>query len=339
MANSLFFISDIYHGMMSYFIYNKPMMKIIFTLFAPLLLSSCQPDKPLKIGVNNWIGYDPIPFGMEKGFIPKEPFHIVEFASTSDVMSALRQGTIDVAGLTLDEAIIFSHDGYDFSIILVMDISHGADTIIAKPEIKSFSDLKGKKIAVENTALGSFLISRALEIKKMKLEEIEVVHSQLNDHISRFNQPDIAAVVTFEPTKSKLLSLSGHEIFNSKEMKGEIIDIIVVKTELLKSRREDLRKLASGWFKTINSINKDSLPYKTYISKKRNLGFNEIKNSLDGLSFPSLDQNKKFFDSNEKINLFHSRKIISEFLFKKEIILPQNQHKEIQIETGLINSL
>nr|WP_254446599.1 hypothetical protein [Dolichospermum sp. UHCC 0259] len=51
-----------------------------------------------------------------------------------------------------------------------MDISHGADVILGKPEIKDMKALKGKKVGVESSSLGAFFIARALEKNGMSVK-------------------------------------------------------------------------------------------------------------------------------------------------------------------------
>ena len=40
-----------------------------------------------------------------------------------------------------------------------MNISAGADALVVKPQIKQASDLRGKRIGVEQTAVGAYLLS------------------------------------------------------------------------------------------------------------------------------------------------------------------------------------
>jgi NitT/TauT family transport system substrate-binding protein len=59
----------------------------------------------------------------------------LELLSNSDSLQALAAGTVDGAGLTLDEAIGARAAGLDMKIVLVFDISTGADVLLARPEI------------------------------------------------------------------------------------------------------------------------------------------------------------------------------------------------------------
>ena len=65
--------------------------------------------------------------------------------SASDIMHAMRNDVLEGAALTLDETLSLIDDGIDLKVILVMDISNGADVLLAKPEIQSIADLRGEK--------------------------------------------------------------------------------------------------------------------------------------------------------------------------------------------------
>lgn len=69
------------------------------------------------------------------GYYDGQLLRLVELGSTTQVMDALRTGRLDVAGVTLDEALTLAHEGVPISVIWVMNISAGADVIIARPPL------------------------------------------------------------------------------------------------------------------------------------------------------------------------------------------------------------
>ncbi len=69
-------------------------------------------------------------------------------------MDALRVGSLDLAGLTLDEALLLAQEGVPIAVIWVLNTSAGADALLAKPGITTLDALRGKRIGVEQTAVG-----------------------------------------------------------------------------------------------------------------------------------------------------------------------------------------
>ena len=80
------------------------------------LLAGCGPryEPPLMVGTNIWAGCEPLYLARDLGYYDGQPLRLVELGSTTQVMDALRTGRLDVAGVTLDEALTLAHEGADF---------------------------------------------------------------------------------------------------------------------------------------------------------------------------------------------------------------------------------
>ncbi|MBL6973326.1 MAG: ABC transporter substrate-binding protein, partial [Sulfurimonas sp.] len=136
-------------------------MKLLIVFVSILfLMSGCgnNPDeKVFKVGTNIWPGYEALYLAKEEQLY-SENIQVNTYDSATIVLSKFRKKEIDAAALTLDEVILLQDQGYNPIVIAVLDISNGADVLIAKKSIKSLSDLKNKSIGVENTALGSYVL-------------------------------------------------------------------------------------------------------------------------------------------------------------------------------------
>jgi NitT/TauT family transport system substrate-binding protein len=96
---------------------------------------------PLSVGSNQWPGYEPLHLAEKLDLHDGYPIKLVELTSATDVMNAFKYGQLDVAALTLDEVLLLAEDVSDLIVFLVMDISNGADKLIAKFYIKTLADL------------------------------------------------------------------------------------------------------------------------------------------------------------------------------------------------------
>jgi ABC-type nitrate/sulfonate/bicarbonate transport system substrate-binding protein len=72
---------------------------------------------------NQWPGYEPLYLARSLGYFNDKEVRLVEYSSASDCMRAFGNGTVEAAGLTLDEALQLAEDGIAAKIILVMDFS------------------------------------------------------------------------------------------------------------------------------------------------------------------------------------------------------------------------
>ena len=109
--------------------------RLLALVLAALFVAACSaPGTPLRVGSNVWPGYEFLYLAREKGLYD-ESIRLVELASASDVMDALRAGDIEAGALTLDETITLASEGVDLVVVLVFDISAGADVLMTKPSI------------------------------------------------------------------------------------------------------------------------------------------------------------------------------------------------------------
>jgi NitT/TauT family transport system substrate-binding protein len=214
----------------------------------------CNQPEPqvLRLGTNIWPGYEPLYLAKEIDSFPSNKVRLIEYSSASDVIRAFRNKALEMASLTLDEALLLIQDNIPLKVILVHDISNGADTILARPGITSMQDIIGKRVAVESGALGAYVITRALEINKLSLNDIVIKHINVNQHENAYKNNQVDVVVNFEPVRTRLLNQGAKEIFTSKEIHGEIVDVLVVHEEVFNQNRSTLKEIINSWFTALD---------------------------------------------------------------------------------------
>ena len=129
-----------------------------------LLLAGCgrDPEPVLRIGTNVWIGSEPLYLARDLGHLDSRAVRLVEYPSASEVLRAYRNQTIDGMVISMDELLGLAADGLQPKVILVVDVSHGADVVVGRPGMRTMMDLRGRRVAVERSALGAFVLARAL---------------------------------------------------------------------------------------------------------------------------------------------------------------------------------
>src|SRR6202022_307237 len=154
----------------------------------------------------------------ELGYWNADQARLVEYASTSETIRAFRNGTIDGGMMTLDEALLGTEDAADIRVVMVADVSNGADVILAKPEFGGMKDLKGHRIGAETTALGAYVLLRALQLSGLTREDVEIVPLEFSEDEAAFTHGIVDAVVTYEPTGKKLRNAGVQQIFDTNQI-------------------------------------------------------------------------------------------------------------------------
>ena len=293
-------------------------MKLLIVFVSILfLMSGCgnNPDeKVFKVGTNIWPGYEALYLAKEEQLY-SENIQVNTYDSATIVLSKFRKKEIDAAALTLDEVILLQDQGYNPIVIAVLDISNGADVLIAKKSIKSLSDLKNKSIGVENTALGSYVLARILEKAKLSYKDITLVPLVLNRHEEAFKEDVVDAVITFDPIRSILLESGGVEIFTSKEIPGEIVDVLVVQEDMKNTKF--INDILQGWSKSVDKINQRDTDAIHFIANRLDQSEKEFLDSLQGLKIPSLEESNMLISDGSLKNTVNK---ISSIMLSKNLI-------------------
>lgn len=310
-----------------------PPFKLTIYLLAFIMLGACsqEPMPVIHIGTNLWPGYEPLYLASDRlDWENKKNIQLIEYPSASEVLRAFRNHSLEAASLTLDEALLLKRDGISIKIIMVHDFSDGADVILAKPSIHNMQQLKGKTIAVESSALGSFFLSRALQINHMSLDDVTIKNVAVNLHAKAWEDGNVDAVVTFEPFRSKLLGQGAIEIFSSKNIPGEIVDVLIVHEDFALKYPQKIRELVDDWFWATKYMQQNHSEAYEFIANRTQAGTSEVALSYKLLHIPSRDENITMLQNDGPI--YQSLMLLNDFLFEIGVL-----HQRVDIN-GLVDS-
>lgn len=261
-------------------------------LFLCFILASCSgADTPLRVGTNIWAGYEFLYLARERGLYSDE-VKLVELTSASDVMDAMRDGNLEAAGLTLDETLTLADEGLDLVIVLVFDESAGADVLMAHPDIENLAALKGRTIGVETTALGALMLKGVLDKAALTVEDVEVKHLALREHLQAYQRGAIDAAITFAPYDSALSAAGAVKRFDSRELPGQIVDVLAVRRDVLVSHADTLAALVKGYFEARRLLAMAPDQALPVINQRLKLPVAELPAAFDGLRLPSAGEMK-----------------------------------------------
>ena len=292
----------------------RPLYRIAL-LLALALIGACEKPaepmaKPLLVGTNVWPGYLPGYIARDKGLYGNDLIQLQQYESAIEVMEDFRKNKIQVAALTIDEALELSQNGIPIKIILVTDISEGADVIIAKPGITSVKDLAGRRVGMEEGALGRYVLSRALELNGMAPDAVRTVNILIDDSVDAYQHDRIDAVVTFEPYRGQLLALGGVEIFNSCAIPNEIIDVLVIRAEYADANPKTLRALVKGWLAAATLIQTEQEALAQELAWYLKIPSTEVPAAFEGLTIPAAKLNHALLGGREPMLLRTNSKIV-----------------------------
>lgn len=196
-------------------------------------LVGCRGGEPVAIASHVWPGYEPMFLARAMGWLDPKQVRLVETASATGSVKALVEGRVDGAALTLDEVLRVRGKGIPLTVVMVFDVSAGADVVLARPPIKQLADLKGKRVGYESGATGALMVTEALRRAKLSLADVQPVELTVDNHVSAWKSGRMDTIVTYEPSSSQLRGLGAVNVFDSREIPNTIVDVLAVRSDRL----------------------------------------------------------------------------------------------------------
>ncbi|TAG68578.1 MAG: nitrate ABC transporter [Oscillatoriales cyanobacterium] len=286
------------------------MLGIATVTLCTVILASCtKAEAPLRVGANVWPGYETLYLARSLGYYDNTPIRLVDYPSGTEEVRAYRNGEIEVLAAT----------NPDVKIVVVMDFSNGGDVILGKPEIPNLQGLKNRPVGVESTALGAFIITRALEQKGMSPKDIKIVSLGVSEHERAFKDGKVDAVVTFGYARTKLLAVGAKQLFDSSQIPGEIVDVLIVRDDVINKQPKALQALVDGRFRALDYLTKNPQDAAIRIAPRTGVTPEQFLESLKGLSSPSLQENQKLLGKTDP-SLLNGVKRLSQVMLENKLL-------------------
>lgn len=214
---------------------------------------------PVRVGVSDWPGWVAWYVAKEKGLFAKygADVELVWFPNYTDSIQALSAGQLDANSQTWSDTLAPLAAGVPLKVVLVNDNSAGNDALLVAPEIKSFADLKGKPVALEEFSISHFVLATALAKNGMTLGDVKVANLSAGDAAAAFLGGRVPATVVWNPWVNQIqASGKGRALFTSKDMPGLVPDLLVAHGKALAepAKRATFVAMARAWYDTVAFI-------------------------------------------------------------------------------------
>ena len=182
--------------------------------------------------------------------------------------------------------------------MLALDDSAGGDAIVARKEIKSVKDLKGKKVAFAEGSVSQFFLNVLLKESGLSQKDIDAVNMKPGDAGAAFVAEKVDAAVTWEPwvTKSKGTA-HGHVLVDSSKTPGLITDVLIFRRDVIAKRPKDIQGVVHAWNKAVAYWEKNPAEANEIMAKGLGDWLKDPKvfaETLSGVRFYNREANVKF---------------------------------------------
>jgi len=285
---------------------------LLFIVGAFVFFISCSSDyeKRLKISATTWVGYTPLFYAKEKGWLQPLNIKLVHLSSLAENMYLYSAGNSDAYVGTQYEYEVLSKEMDSLIPIMMFDKSNGGDVVMSNFSIEELqSTLAPINIYLEIDSINSKLIKDFLSKYNLLEKKINYINEdQTTIKLLKSNEK-ATLIVTYLPYNFLLEKNGFKEIASTKESVDLlIVDAMFTKVEVYNEHKQQFRELKKLMNKSVEALNKDPRefyntvkPYMLDISYEEfvdtlndivwiNQGMsNELKNRLNTTGFPTRD--------------------------------------------------
>lgn len=254
----------------------------------------------LTIPISAWPGYEYFHLARAMGLDHSEQLRLElkAFPDPQDIVHAFLRGELELAQLTTVEVVDICARVPKRcpAVVLVLDESLGGDQVVVRPEIRGIPDLRDRPVAVTPSTLGPYVLSRALQTHGLSLEDVEIRPMQLPMMAASLRRGDVAGAALFPPFSDEATKDgTAHTVFSSREIPGEIYDVLVVDPAVLARHPEVIARLLRVWQKAHDLAGRHPGSAIALMARREGVSPEEFRRALEGLRFESLARQRSLF--------------------------------------------
>ncbi len=276
-------------------------------------LNSCSSTEPrLKISATTWIGYTPLFYAKEKGWLEPLNIKLLNVSSLSENMYLYEAGNSDAYVGTQYEYNVLVKKDPSLMPIMMFDRSYGGDIIMSNTSIEDLKntqepiDVYLELDSVNKTVLEDFLARYGLQEKKISYMNMDQA-SISTLHVKQMKRDTV--VVTYIPYDSDLKKHGFTEIASTKDgLELLVVDALFTTERVFQQHREQfvaLKKLVDDALLVLENDPKEfyevikpymlELSYEDFIASLADIIWinkelsSELKQRMQEGSFPTRD--------------------------------------------------
>ena len=238
---------------------------LLLTFCSLIIPSQALAKDKYKIAWSIYVGWMPWDYGAKSGIVKKwaDKYGIdIEVVQINDYIESINQytaGAFDGCVMTnMDALTIPAAGGVDSTALIVGDFSNGNDGVVLKGKGKTLKDIKGQNVNLVELSVSHYLLARGLDGVGMSEKDIKVVNTSDADIVAAFTTSDVTSVTTWNPLLSEIVNMPDtSKVFDSSQIPGEIIDMMVVNTEVLADDPRFGKALVGAWYEIMSVMSKN----------------------------------------------------------------------------------
>lgn len=260
--------------------------------------TACARRSPLVLAGHPWPGYEPLFLARSLGYLP-ENLALMDTPTVDASIEAVRSGQADGAMLTLDEVLRLRDQGTALQIVLVFDVSKGADMVLVRPALSSLRALRGRRIGAEPSALGALMLALVLEKAGLQRDQVELRQIPYEAQEAAWAEGTVDALITYEPAATRLKKNGARTLLSTRDLPDTIFDVLAVRPKALATHADTLRATLAGHFRALSYLRQNPWDAAYQTLPRLGVSAEDMIASLRGLELPDLIGNQRYLSDQD----------------------------------------
>lgn len=234
------------------------LFRSITVIAALMIATSVQAKDKFEVAWSHYTGWEPWAYADSSGILKKwaDKYDIeINLTLVNDYIESINlytTGTYDACTMTnMDALTIPAVGGIDSTALIIGDFSNGNDGIVIKNG-NSVKDLKGREVRLVELSVSHYMLARALDMNGMSERDVTVINTSDADIAAVYVSDDNGAAVTWNPPLIEARNAKDSTlIFDSSQIEGEIVDLMVVKSD---ADDRFKKALTGAWYETMSQL-------------------------------------------------------------------------------------
>ena len=245
---------------------------LLFLLLTSFGATAFAQKPTFTVGWSVYAGWTPYYYLNKSGILRKwaDKYGIaikVQRFDYAPSLDAFVAKNIDACTMTNMEALDMpAASGVPTTAILLGDYSNGNDALLVRNGLQ-LKDLAGKKMLLVEKTVSEYLFDRAMSMNGLRdqIKKVRMINTSDSDIATAFiGDTSASAIVTWKPMVSQVAKQKGvTSLFNSSQIPGEILDLTVVRTDVLNrpdgSGQKFAKALTGAWYEMLAQMTNDKV--------------------------------------------------------------------------------
>lgn len=217
----------------------------------------------------------------------------VQFPSGAAALTALASKQVDISRLGSTPTVAAISRGLPVEMIALSGLIATSERLIARSQIGTIADLKGKKIAFPPGSTAHFALMAALKVNNIAANQVTLLGMAPTEMVAAWQRGDIDAAFVWGPFSHTMEKAGGKQMLVAADLQKSgyfVWNNYVVRKEFGEKHPELVVKFLQTFESNVEEYKKDPEGSAKIIAQHLSQDLAAVKDTLAGLSYPPFSE-------------------------------------------------